>query len=197
MWRPGDLGNGARGGLTLRQVLDELVEDNEKYLDAGHGFEADSEDEPETRFSSAPAADFVDRCRERFYVHVRLGPSESADRFVLAVLAGRGWVRRPPHVEQRSPDTVHDVVFDAQQLILFAGEMAFRTCPGEHAFFDQASDPMAVKSAALDTEYAWVWSTLADIYGCPGLDGRLLKDTAWFWQGSWDELLDHVGRLLC
>lgn len=208
MWseHSGDFRGESSGSLTLGQVLEELIRDDEDYVSGFDGYVTeDGEDVPVFDFAQAPGVDFVERCADRTSTRTSLGPSHEAEEAVQGALALRGWVRRPFRGEDDEndryfalyePDTVQGPILDAQALVLLAGEMAFRTYPGEHAFFDEDSEPARARIAAHIAECEWVWSTLADIYGNPGLDGRLVRDTASTWPGTWSGMLDHINRLM-
>ena len=180
MWgeHVGNFGEPVPGSLGLGQVIEELIEEDP-------GFDVE----------------LVRRCVQRTWVykdHEMLPEATDAAHGAMAV---GGWERRPSRDDDDYSSYVVDLgpahagLFDALAVVLLAGEMAFRTYPGEHAFFDPESEPARARTAAQVAESEWLWSTLAELCGCPGLDGRLLRETAAAWPDDWEELLDHVIRL--
>jgi hypothetical protein len=180
MWaeRIGVFGEPSEGELGIGEVIDELVWMDPEFDDR-----------------------LFDCCAERT---LRYHDGElllEVTQLMRGLLAGRGWPRRPHRLDDDysrfayDRDTVPTGTFDARALILIEGEMAFRTYPGEHAFFDPDSEPARARTAAELDATAWLWSTVAALDGHPGLDGHLLMEAAASWTDGWDALRDHVARL--
>jgi hypothetical protein len=174
----GNFGEPVPGALGLGQVVEELVEEEPEFSD-----------------------ELVGRCAQRTWAYRDVDVLREATDVVHGALALQGWRRRPFRDDEDyssrwfDPSTVPAGAFDAHAVVLLAGEMAFRTYPGKHAFFDPESEPARARAAALVAECEWLWSTIAELCGCPGVDGRLLRETAASWPDDWYELLDHVVRL--